>query len=142
MVIDPVEGLRPARAADGATGLAGAAGDVPAADRTQANALEAALAAGLGESDRTASWLRLLGRGGALGEVMAAARSRGPYVPAEEQVGARLGYLARMCAALDEPEALRAVLAAVGSVPLSEHEMRSARGMVLRECVLADRWSW
>ena len=47
-----------------------------------------------------------------------------------------------MCAALDEPEALRAVLAAVGSVPLSEHEMRSARGMVLRECVLADRWSW
>ena len=54
----------------------------------------------------------------------------------------RLGYLAQMCAALDEPEALGAVLAAVESLPLSEQEIRTARGMILRDCVFAESWSW
>jgi hypothetical protein len=54
----------------------------------------------------------------------------------------RLGFLARLGAEHDAPEALLTVLAAVGSLPLSPDEISTARGMVVRECVFAERWSW
>jgi hypothetical protein len=54
----------------------------------------------------------------------------------------RLGYLARLGAEHDAPDALPTVLAAVGSLPLSPDEISTARGMVVRECVFAERWNW